>query len=1553
MNRRMVCRIAAAALPLLTLALTTTLAHGDDHQVDSFSRQILTDTYYSEGINAGDLNADGHMDVIYGPYWYEGPDFETKHEIYPAKAQPRQGYADHFFCWVEDVDANGWPDVLVVGFPGTPGLVYENPGPDGWNAAWPKHAVVASVANESPQFVDLVGDERRELVCTQGGRYGYATIPADDPFGTWEFTTIHPEIPAPNPFGHGLGVGDVNGDDRQDVLCKDGWFAQPEKLDQTWTFHEAKFSGPGGADMFAYDVDGDGDADVITSLAAHDYGLAWHEQIQVDGQIQFVEHLIMGRTPAENEFGLVFTELHSVNLADIDGDGLRDIVTGKTYWSHHTQSPMWDAGAVVYWFKLQRDEDGVHWLPMLAEPDSGIGRQLVVKDINNDELPDLLVGGMKGASVLTHARQETDEATYHASLPQPHRELADGLEPEAAARNMTVPGGFQVKLAAGEPNVHQPIAMTIDAKGRLWIAEAYTYPIRAPEGEGRDKIVILEDTDQDGSFETRKIFAEGLNLVSGMEVGFGGVWVGAAPYLMFLADADGDDKADGEPEILLDGFGYHDTHETLNAFNWGPDGWLYGCHGVFTHSKVGKPGTPDDQRTPLNAGVWRYHPTEHRFEVFAWGSSNPWGVDFNDYGDAFITACVIPHLYHVIPGARYQRQAGQHFQPYTFDDIKTIADHQHYVGSIQDHAWWGHEPLAPQDTLAAGGGHAHCGAMVYLGDNWPESYRNGLFMNNVHGNRVNCDILEPEGTGYVGHHGKDVLIANDRWFRGINLRYGPDGSVYLIDWYDKNACHRTNPEIWDRTNGRVYNIAYGKTEPVQVDLDSATDLELARYQLHANDWYCRVSRRILQHRASQRELDAKAVAHLQGLLDHADVTRQLRGLWTLSACGLLNDAELTQLAVAEQPDVRRWALRLMGQSRLTASRSGAANLGAQLAKLARDEQAASVRLELASRLLTLPIDQRWELAEALVSFAEDADDHNQPLMLWYGIEPLVAADTERALRLAQNSRIPLVERYIFRRAASEDALLGSLVGAMTQATKAGAWNKVELILQEMNQAFEGRVDVPMPETWEAAYEQLLTSDSADIRRLADQLAVDFGDRRIFPRMRSLLADSKADLQERQQALQILVKGQDKEATQSLHKALATPKLQGPAIRALAALGNDDTASLLLERYPNLAEDARKDVINTLVTRPGYAMQLLDAIEDGRVAGTDLHAYQVRQLMEFDNEDLTARIRDSWGEVRSTPADRLQRIETLKTLLTSDKMKTANAGRGRVVFDKTCASCHRLFGAGGEIGPDITGSNRANIDYVLENVVDPSAVLGKDYRMTLLQTDDGRVVSGLVKKETDSALTIQTLNDLVIVAKDEILERQLSELSMMPEGLLDPLTEEEICDLVTYLGSPAQVTARGPKSPIDSATGKVAGAIEGESMKLVGKSAGNARNQDMASFAGDRWSGNDHLWWTGAKPGDTLEVELPVDQTGTYQLELVLTMARDYGVVQVLLDGEPLGTPIDCFDPSEVVTTGVRTIPEVTLDAGEHRLGFEIKGANPAAVPAFMVGLDWVRLVPAE
>src|ERR1051325_2443133 len=389
------------------------------------------------------------------------------------------------------------------------------------------------------------------------------------------------------------------------------------------------------------------------------------------------------------------------------------LMNGGSTPSSRVEIALADSGKVI--FKASGvDAEGLR--PVVVDLKDVLGKKITVRLVDE---------GSGGWGHLNF-----DDFRFHAQRPAFANELdpaknaaapADevkfaGLPPEQAAREITAPPGFSAILFAGEPDVKQPIAFAIDHRGRLWVAEAYTYPRRAPEGQGKDRVLIFEDTDGDGKFDKRTVFIEGLNLVSGLAVGFGGVWNGAAPYLQFLPDRNHDDVPDGPPENLLDGFAYQDTHETLNTFTWGPDGWLYGCHGVFTFSNVGKPGAPDSERTRINAGVWRYHPTRHVFELFSEGTSNPWGIDFDEYGQCHIEACVIPHFFHMIQGARYERQAGSSFNPNTYDEIKTIADHLHYTGNQGPHA-------ANGRSDAAGGGHAHAGLLVYQGASWPAEYR--------------------------------------------------------------------------------------------------------------------------------------------------------------------------------------------------------------------------------------------------------------------------------------------------------------------------------------------------------------------------------------------------------------------------------------------------------------------------------------------------------------------------------------------------------------------------------------------------------------------------------------------------------------------------------------------------------------------------------------------------------------------------------------------------------------------------------------------------------------
>ncbi len=983
-----------------------------------------------------------------------------------------------------------------------------------------------------------------------------------------------------------------------------------------------------------------------------------------------------------------------------------------------------------------------------------------------------------------------------------------GLKAEEAARVMQLPPGFEVRVFAAEPDVRQPIAMTIDERGRLWVVEAYTYPVRQPEGKGKDRILIFEDTDGDGRMDRRKIFCTGLNLVSGIEVGFGGVWVGAAPYLLFIPDRDRDDRPDGPPEVVLDGWGYQDTHETLNSFIWGPDGWLYGCHGVFTHSRVGKPGTPDEQRVRINAGVWRYHPVKKRFEVFAYGTSNPWGVDFDDFGQAFITACVIPHLYHVIQGGRYQRQAGQHFNPYVYDDIKTIADHLHYKGAIQEHAHWGHTPITPADTVAAGGGHAHAGAMVYLGDAWPAQYRGKLFMNNIHGARTNMDILERRGSGFVGHHGPDFLITGDYWSQMLYLRYGPDGQVFVIDWYDRNQCHRTDPRVHDRSNGRVYKIVYRdsgqdrQARPTdslyarllqqyrsgKLDLARLSDVELARLQHHPNDWYVRVARRLLQERAASGGVSADAIELLRKSLATApDPRHRLRAAWALHVCNALRPSDLTRMLEDKNEYVRAWAIQLGFED------SPPSELVQRLPDLAAHDPSPIVRLYLASAMQRTDLSQRWEVLRRLLAHAEDNTDHNLPYMYWYAFEPLVASDPPRAIQVARKGAIRLVRRFTFRRVGD----LGTAEALELLTNTLGSSKSVEEqleILAAFETALKGKRKIAPPAGWAQVAVRLMRSPDARVRDAVVGLSVRFGDKAALRSLRDVVLDRSAPQPSRMRALDALIQVHDPalvEIVRVLTDGRDSEALTSRAIRGAAAVADPVLPKILLDRYPKLRPLEKRATLAVLSTRREWAAKLLDAVAHGTVPRTDLTADLIRQLVNVSDDNLRKRIEKVWGHVRRSDAEKQALIERYRKLIERTDLPAPDVALGRAVFQKICAQCHTLFGKGGHVGPDLTGSNRADLDYALSNVLDPSAVMANDYIPHIIATADGRVITGIVRQQTDRYLVVQTADEQLTLARDEIEAMRQSEQSMMPDNLLEQLTPHEVRSLFAYLASPRQ------------------------------------------------------------------------------------------------------------------------------------------------------------------
>ncbi len=1695
------------------LVCLASLALAQDFELVRFERQQLSAEFRAEGAHFGDVDGDGALDVVCGPFWYAGPDFAERRAYTAGRVFDKNGYSDNFFVWLDDLDGDGDRDILRVGFPGQAAHWFENPGGRA-EGHWPRHLVLEAVDNESPTYTDLTGDGRPELVCQQGGRLGWAE-PAADPRAPWRFQALSTAGQG-GAFSHGLGVGDVDGDGRQDVLSRRGWWKQPATADGTWEHTPVVFGARGGAQMFTLDVDGDGDADVITSEHAHGYGLSWYEQ---RGPADFLRHEILGERPHSAD-ALCCGNLHALTLVDVDGDGLQDIVTGVRHWAHNGRDKADGEDPVLAWFRLERGAGGARFRAHEIDAGSGVGTQVEAGDLDGDGRPEVVVGNKLGCFVLWQRPQTVDRRAWFQAQREERQRLAarnarqfpvrregvlpvgldgrrlntdfetgelddweedgpafedqpirgdtvrkrrpgmasehqgkfwiggfepdlsdaaqgtltsapfvvshplasflvagggsratrvelvrkrtgapdsvlfataggnrenlepcfvdlgahrgetifirlvdessggwghlnfddfrfhpsdaelarlarsgsrgqlQGYLPQEAAARMEVPEGFAVDLIAGEPDLQQPIALTVDARGRLWVAEAFSYPVRRAEGEGLDRIAVFADEDGDGHFETRTEFLTGLNLVSGLEVGFGGVWIGAAPELLFVPDADGDLVPDGPAEVVLDGWGFQDTHETLNSFRWGPDGWLYGCHGVFTHSRVGAPGTPTEERVRLNAGVWRFHPLRRKFEVFAHGSSNPWGLDFDRRGQAFITACVIPHLYHVVQGGRYRRQSGPHFNPHTYRDLDTIADHLHYLGDRP------HDGNATSSSV--GGGHAHCGALVYNGDAFPEVYRDLVLMNNIHGKRVLSDVLGREGSGYRASHGPEMLRANDFWFLGVALHEGPDGNVYLIDWYDRQACHDRRPEVWDRTNGRLYRLRYGPVQTGRIDLSGLDDLALVGLVAHPNAWHARTARRLLQERGGSAEVRAALRRNL------AEGPGRLEALWALHAVDGLDEPLVLELLGAGDEDLRAWSIQLWLETH-----PASPALVEVLERLAREDPSPVVRLYLACALQRLGAAGR-EVAAGLLRH-DDAADPNLPQLLWYGLEPWLVDDPEWALQAAWDTPQRRLRSFILRRLAHDETGREHVVAALATVAEHRRTPLAEALLR----ALAGRGEVPAPQAWRDLSPELFAAEG-ELGDLLLRLSSLFGDDAAERELRAVLADTSQPAARRLQALASLrevgaARGSD------LRGLLDDPALRLPVLRALADDASEETAARLLGLLPELVGAERQACLETLVARPAFARSLLLAIVDERQPASLLDDASLRQaLVALRDAQVDTLLAQAWGRSAALSADMEVRVGAYRDALSGAALGGADLPHGRLLATRTCLPCHTLFGVGGKIGPDLTGSHREDLDYLLRNIVDPNAEVGRQYLATTVRTASGRVFTGVVVAEDSWSVRLDNGTAQHTVQRSAIEELRTADASLMPVGLLDAFDPDQVRDLVAYLQSPAQVPMRAAPEHLRAWTRFEGWRLEGfrlEEGALVAGPSDTARVAEAPLEFGDlrlRFevfpSAGAALFLRSTRLDDGSRDGYTLRLGGDWQLE-----ARGRGAL-----GRAEAPPVDGWLACEVrleggrltVQVGDRRLLEVDDPAGPRRggLGFSLDGPGELRVRGVSVEL---------
>jgi putative membrane-bound dehydrogenase-like protein len=971
------------------------------------------------------------------------------------------------------------------------------------------------------------------------------------------------------------------------------------------------------------------------------------------------------------------------------------------------------------------------------------------------------------------------------------------LPPQEAPKAMTLPKGFIATLFAGEPDVVQPIAFTFDDRGRLWVVECLSYPKWRNDRTGNDRIVVFEDTYGDGRFDKKTVvWDKGPNL-SGIELGFGGVWLCSLPDLLFIpCDFNADVPKLGEPKTLLDGWDMKAQHNVFNSLTWGPDGWLYGCNGILSNSKVGKPGTPEKDRVPMSCGVWRYHPTRQVFEAFAHGTTNPWGLDFNEDGEMFITNCVIKHIWHVVPGAHFERMFGQDMNPHVYKLMPSIADHIHWGGGD-----WTSSRGGKGVHDSPGGGHAHTGCMVYLGDNWPDEYRGNVFMCNIHGNRINRDFLEPKGSTYVAKHGPDFMLANDPWFRGIAIKYGPDGGVFVTDWTDTGECH--NYEVVDRTNGRVFKITYGKPKPWRGDVSKLSDVELVKLQTQKNEWFVQHARRLLQERAAAGRLDPMAINELRECAENrsAEQSLRLKALWSLHASGTWNLQKMSQDSWIWLDSVQRWKIRLC----LDEFRQNGKALAALDIKSVLQLKSPLMKRTILSGLLWLPPSERLEhipatrigrikegTKEPLLD-PKSCEDPYLPLLLWYCLEPEIVTNPVFAVDALEIVGAPFVRESIARRLTENVSVdskgfedLFDFIGV-----KANSVAAID-VLRGIQVGLAGHKRIPMPKAWPEAFKALRASPHEEVRERAMQLAVLFGDEKAIAELMRTLREPKAKPEKRIAALELLLQKQLPELLPAIRTLLDEPALRGAAIRGLASFNAADTPELILNHYPNLSDTEKPDAIQTLASRPSYALALLDAVEKGEVPRKDVSPFVARQILSLKNKETSEKLTKVWGTIRPASQQRTALTKKYRAILTEEALKKADRAKGRQVFAKTCASCHRLFDDGNSIGPDLTGSQRTNLDYILENVLDPSAVVAREYQVTVFELKNGRVLNGIIAQETERAVTVQTQNEKLVVPKEEIEARTPTNVSMMPEGLFDKLSDEEVRNLVAYLMGKNQV-----------------------------------------------------------------------------------------------------------------------------------------------------------------
>ncbi len=986
---------------------------------------------------------------------------------------------------------------------------------------------------------------------------------------------------------------------------------------------------------------------------------------------------------------------------------------------------------------------------------------------------------------------------------------------------MVVPEGYEVRCFAHEPMVVNPVAMTWDSRGRLWVVEGYEYPEGSPYkneafgGEAKDdkyhpvpevckakdnpvdamradhpkipkdRIVILEDTDNDGIADKRTVFLEGLDMGSAIICGDGGVYVGQQPHILHFRDTNGDDHAD-EWRVVLTGFGREDTHELLNSFCWGPDGWLYFTHGVFTHSAVRRPGEPKEKGFKFDAGLGRARPASHAkeapwdFEVFADGTSNPWGADYDEKGNFFCSACVIDHFFHLAPGGIYVRQGGAPENPYSYELLPSIVHHKHFRA-------------------------AYAGVQVYQGGIYPKDTWGHAFIGNIHDNAIHEEILTPTGSTFKCEPRRDFLRANSGWFRPVSTRTGPDGNLWVMDWCDKYPCYqnaKANPAGVDREKGRIWRVVYTGGKPgapmvarpkKDMDLSKLSTMELVKLLGESNNWMRRWARRELVER---NKLTQAELGELNRL---AFDVQKLDAFWTLGSMG--RNPELLRAAASPDEGLRTWFCRAVGEAPNDTVSPELLKLAGDPSPSVRSALATALRQVLAGNLTVSrhpASGSEWRTLSALIQTSKEGGDNLLAFQVWMAMEPsLVSRPAEcmdqwaaisiqsqplsHALtykvmrRLCDTRKTENVDLAIdfLAKIKAEPVLLAYALGGLEKGQETGILKPTK--------------------DFSTLFAEFAKSDNVEIRRHAQRLAMLWGNEAAIREVAAILLDGNAKESQRVATVQTLRLVKVDAVREAFAKVLASADKQPPAlvtevIRATADLGGDAFVSPLITLAASKDNSIRLAALGSLAGRADWTNAMLDAIKAGKISAGGFPVSIRRQLATGSDKAVSKHaieVLGIWQEVD----------ENLKAVIAA-KRKACLEGEpdiaaGKQIFQTTCMVCHTFYGGGQKVGPELIGSGRSNLDAILANVIDPNQIIGNGYEGFILTTTDNQTLMGRVTEDTPSYVKLLAIGGAEqTVERSKIARLENTHRSLMPVGF-GSLPDDQFRNLIWYVLAPPE------------------------------------------------------------------------------------------------------------------------------------------------------------------